>query len=140
MVRKDTGYRLANGFSGRSFLCSWALRSVSFLLFQYQREREFAQAKLNNVLSNYNYQLFRKCQQSTDINQTVISFMDDIPQKDLRVTIIDPSGDVLFDNSGTDEFNNHNDRSEVRKARLYKGSLSVPRNLREKGISIQHRI
>jgi hypothetical protein len=28
-VRKDTGYRLANGFSGRSFLCSWALRSVS---------------------------------------------------------------------------------------------------------------
>ena len=105
MVRKDTGYRLANGFSGRSFLCSWE--------------------KLNNVLSNYNYQLFRKCQQSTDINQTVISFMDDIPQKDLRVTIIDPSGDVLFDNSGTDEFNNHNDRSEVRKARLYNEGFAI---------------
>ena len=96
-----------------------------FLLFQYQREREFAQEKLNNVLSNYNYQLFRKCQQSTDINQTVISFMDDIPQKDLRVTIIDPSGDVLFDNSGTDEFNNHNDRSEVRKARLYNEGFAI---------------
>ena len=95
------------------------------MLFQYQREREFAQEKLNNVLSNYNYQLFRKCQQSTDINQTVISFMDDIPQKDLRVTIIDPSGDVLFDNSGTDEFNNHNDRSEVRKARLYNEGFAI---------------
>ena len=59
--------------------------TVCFLLFQYQREREFAQEKLNNVLSNYNYQLFRKCQQSTDINKTVISFMDDIPQKDRRV-------------------------------------------------------
>ena len=99
--------------------------TVCFLLFQYQREREFAQEKLNNVLSNYNYQLFRKCQQSTDINQTVISFMDDIPQKDLRVTIIDPSGDVLFDNSGTDEFNNHNDRSEVRKARLYNEGFAI---------------
>ena len=99
--------------------------TVCFLLFQYQREREFAQEKLNNVLSNYNYQLFRKCQQSTDINKTVISFMDDIPQKDLRVTIIDPSGDVLFDNSGTDEFNNHNDRSEVRKARLYNEGFAI---------------
>lgn len=99
--------------------------TVCFLLFQYQREREFAQEKLNNVLSNYNYQLFRKCQQSTDINKTVISFMDDIPQKELRVTIIDPSGDVLFDNSGTDEFNNHNDRSEVRKARLYNEGFAI---------------
>ena len=124
MVRKDTGYRLANGFSGRSFLCLLGF-TVCFLLFQYQREREFAQEKLNNVLSNYNYQLFRKCQQSTDINKTVISFMDDIPQKDLRVTIIDPSGDVLFDNSGTDEFNNHNDRSEVRKARLYNEGFAI---------------
>jgi len=99
--------------------------TVCFLLLQYQREREFAQEKLNNVLSNYNYQLFRKCQQSTDINKTVISFIDDIPQKDLRVTIIDPSGDVLFDNSGTDEFNNHNDRSEVRKARLYNEGFAI---------------
>ena len=41
------------------------------------------------------------------------------PSKGFAGTIIDPSGDVLFDNSGTDEFNNHNDRSEVRKARLY---------------------
>lgn len=124
MVRKGTGYRLANGFSGRSFFMFLGF-TVCFLLFQYQREREFAQEKLNNVLSNYNYQLFRKCQQSTDINKTVISFMDDIPQKDLRVTIIDPSGDVLFDNSGTDEFNNHNDRSEVRKARLYNEGFAI---------------
>lgn len=124
MVRKDTGYRLANGFSGRSFLCSWALRSVS-CYSNISGKGSSQQEKLNNVLSNYNYQLFRKCQQSTDINQTVISFMDDIPQKDLRVTIIDPSGDVLFDNSGTDEFNNHNDRSEVRKARLYNEGFAI---------------
>ena len=128
MVKIDGEKRHRIPFSQRLF---WSVFfvflgfTVCFLLFQYQREREFAQEKLNNVLSNYNYQLFRKCQQSTDINQTVISFMDDIPQKDLRVTIIDPSGDVLFDNSGTDEFNNHNDRSEVRKARLYNEGFAI---------------
>lgn len=99
--------------------------TVCFLLFQYQREREFAQEKLNNVLSNYNYQLYRQCQQHADIDKTVEHFIDDIPQKELRVTIIDPHGKVLYDNSGTDEFNNHNDRSEVRKARLYTEGFAI---------------
>lgn len=128
MVKIDGEKRHRIPFSQRLFWSVFFMFlgfTVCFLLFQYQREREFAQEKLNNVLSNYNYQLFRKCQQSTDINQTVISFMDDIPQKDLRVSIIDPSGDVLFDNSGTDEFNNHNDRSEVRKARLYNEGFAI---------------
>ena len=128
MVKIDGEKRHRIPFSQRLFWSVFFMFlgfTVCFLLFQYQREREFAQEKLNNVLSNYNYQLFRKYQQSTDINQTVISFMDDIPQKDLRVTIIDPSGDVLFDNSGTDEFNNHNDRSEVRKARLYNEGFAI---------------
>lgn len=128
MVKIDGEKRHRIPFSQRLFWSVFFMFlgfTVCFLLFQYQREREFAQEKLNNVLSNYNYQLFRKCQQSTDINKTVISFMDDIPQKDLRVTIIAPSGDVLFDNSGTDEFNNHNDRSEVRKARLYNEGFAI---------------
>lgn len=99
--------------------------TVCFLLFQYQREREFAQEKLNNVLSNYNYQLFRKSQQNPNINDAVRQFIEDIPQKELRVTIVDPSGKVLFDNSGTEEFNNHNDRSEVRKARLYNEGFAI---------------
>ena len=119
MVKIDGEKRHRIPFSQRLFWSVFFMFlgfTVCFLLFQYQREREFAQEKLNNVLSNYNYQLFRKCQQSTDINKTVISFMDDIPQKDLRVTIIDPSGDVLFANSGTDE---------VRKARLYNEGFAI---------------
>lgn len=115
-------------FSQRLF---WSIFSmflgftICFLLFQYQREREFAQEKLNNVLSNYNYQLFCKSQQNLNINDAVKHFIKDIPQKELRVTIIDPSGKVLFDNSGTEEFNNHNDRSEVRKARLYNEGFAI---------------
>lgn len=99
--------------------------TICFLLFQYQREREFSQEKLNHVLSNYNYQLFRRTQQTADIDHTVKEFIEDIPQTDLRVTIINPEGKVLFDNSGTEEFNNHNDRSEVRKARLYNEGFAI---------------
>lgn len=99
--------------------------TVCFLLFQYQREKEFAEEKLNNVLSNYNYQLYSRSRQTTDLKQTVENFLDDIPQKELRVTIIDPAGKVLFDNSGADEFTNHNDRSEVRKARLYNEGFAI---------------
>ncbi len=99
--------------------------TVCFLLFQYQREKEFARDKLNGVLGNYNYQLFRKCQQGADIGESVCAFLKDIPHKDLRVTIIDPSGKVLFDNSGTEEFNNHNDRSEVREARLRNRGFAI---------------
>lgn len=99
--------------------------SVCFLIFQYEREKEFAQEKLNNVLVNYNYQLYSLCEKSENIPLTVQHFMGHIPQKDLRVTIIDPEGNVLFDNSGTDEFTNHNDRSEVRRARLHQEGFSI---------------
>ena len=115
-------------FSQRLFWTIFAMFLVfisCFLLFQYQREKEFAEEKLNNVLSNYNYQLFRKCYKSEDIATTVKTFMQDIPQRDLRVTIIDPSGRVLFDNSGTDELDNHNNRSEVRKARLQNEGFAI---------------
>ena len=99
--------------------------AVCFLIFQYEREREFAQEKLDNVLGNYNHQLYRLCEKSENIQLTVRDFMETIPQKDLRVTIIDPDGNVLFDNSGTDDFTNHNDRSEVRRARLHKEGFSI---------------
>ena len=68
MVKIDSEKRHRIPFSQRLFWSVFFMFlgfTVCFLLFQYQREREFAQEKLNNVLSNYNYQLFRKCQQST---------------------------------------------------------------------------
>ena len=124
-------------FSQRLF---WSILAIflgfmaCFLIFKYQREREFAQDNLNAVLSNYNYQLYRRTTIDTaEVNKEVNAFIYDIPQKDLRVTIIDPSGHVLFDNSGTEEFNNHNDRSEVRKAQSgresYRAHMEASRDL-----------
>ena len=96
-----------------------------FLLFQYEREKEFNEEKLNNVLSTCNYQLFRKCIKSDNVQTTVKEFLADIPLQDLRVTIIDPTGRVLFDNSVADELDNHNDRSEVKMARLQHEGFAI---------------
>ena len=97
MVKIESTTNSRIPFSQRLFWSIFAMFlgfTACFLLFQYQREREFAQEKLNNVLGNYNYQLFRRTQQTEDINQVVHQFIDDIPQKDLRVTIIDPAGKI----------------------------------------------
>lgn len=128
MVKVDREKKNRIPFSQRLFwsvFCIFLGFTVCFLLFQYQREREFAEEKLNNVLSNYNYQLSRRARRSADLEESIRQFIGDIPQKELRVTIIGPTGKVLFDNSGTDEFTNHNDRSEVRKARLSNEGFAI---------------
>lgn len=128
MVKIEAETKSRVPFSQRLFWSIFAMFlgfTVCFLLFQYQREREFAQEKLNSVLGNYNYQLYRSTQQAKNIDTAVHKFIYNIPQKDLRVTIINPEGKVLFDNSGTEEFSNHNNRSEVRKARLYNEGFAV---------------
>lgn len=105
--------------------------TLCFLVFQYQREKEFAQEKLNIILGNYNAQLHARLQGATDTGKAVQAFIDEIPQKELRVTIIDPSGKVLFDNSGDVElgtWGNHNNRSEVRKARMHGEGFAIRRS------------
>lgn len=87
--------------------------TVCFLIFQYQRETEYTKGKLNSVLSNYNYQLYSRYQATGDSQAAIKQLIKDIPQKDLRVTLMDLSGNVLYDNSGMDTFDNHSNRSEV---------------------------
>lgn len=128
MNTTKTGRKKRISFSKRLF---WSVFSIflgftlCFLLFQYQREKELAQEKLNTILSNYNYQLFNRCQGSPDINHVVEIFINEIPQKELRVTIISPDGEVIYDNSGLDSFDNHNNRSEVYKALSNKEGYSI---------------
>lgn len=128
MVKIDSERKNRIPFSQRLFwsvFCMFLGFTVCVVLFQYQREKEFSEEKLNNVLSNYNYQLYRRCESTPDIATAVRLFIEEIPQKELRVTIINPDGKVLFDNSGADEFTNHNDRSEVRKARLHQEGFAI---------------
>lgn len=96
-----------------------------FLIFQYQREKEFAQEKLNNVLTNYNHQLYYRLSQSKQVEKTIEDFAREIPQHDIRVTIISPEGEVIFDNSKAEHLDNHNNRAEVRKARISNEGYSI---------------
>lgn len=117
-IEKTTNNRIP--FSQRLF---WSVFSMflgftfCFLLFQFQREKEFAQDKLNNILDNYNYQIYQCTHKSPDIDSAVTKFITEIPQKELRVTIIEPTGHVIFDNIHPKELDNHNNRSEVMKAK-----------------------
>ena len=99
--------------------------TVCVLLFQYQRETEFTREKLNSVLSSYNYQLHHRAQYTNNLDSLVEEFIREIPETEMRVTIISPEGEVLFDNTGTEKFNNHNDRSEVRKARMNMNGYAI---------------
>lgn len=128
MVIKETGRKNRTPFNQRLFLSVFTIFLgfvICFFLFQYHREKGFAQEKLNIVLSNYNYQLYRYSQNTDPLGKVVDHFIRDIPQKDLRVTIIDPSGNVLFDNSRTEEYDNHNDRPEIKKARMFNEGFAI---------------
>lgn len=100
-----------------------------FFIFQYQRETEFAQEKLDTVLKTYNHQLhYRLSHDPTHrVDSVVRTFLDEVPNKDIRVTIIDPSGNVLFDNSADEAgLPNHNNREEVQEARrMEKRSFAI---------------
>ena len=100
-----------------------------FFIFQYQRETEFAQEKLDTVLKTYNHQLhYRLSHDPTHrVDSVVRTFLDEVPNKDIRVTIIDPSGNVLFDNSADETgLPNHNNREEVQEARrMEKRSFAI---------------
>ena len=79
------------------------------------------------MLDNYNHQLYQiiNNNENKDVTSSVKIFISEIAQKDLRVTIIDPQGKVLFDNSDAGEFNNHNNRVEVKKARQQQEGYSL---------------
>lgn len=99
-----------------------------FLIFQYQREQAFSQEKLNILLSNYNHQLYKRITVFEEIEKEIELFITEVSQPELRVTIMTNTGDVLFDNSGTESLNNHQDRSEVQKALLNNDGYSVRRS------------
>ena len=84
MVKIESTTNSRIPFSQRLFWSIFAMFlgfTACFLLFQYQREREFAQEKLNNVLGNYNYQLFRRTQQTEDSTRWFTSLSTTSPKR-----------------------------------------------------------
>ena len=94
--------------------------AACFMLFQYQREKSYKTELLNTQLQNYNEGLYNKLHAMPDSLWT--PFMDNYMRnsfspEELRVTLIDLQGKVLYDSSkDSADMENHLTRPEVQQA------------------------
>jgi len=97
---------------------------ICFLAFQYRREKVYKVELLNTQLQNYNDQLSDFIFQQDTLDTGMLRYyVRSHHLNDLRVTLIEPTGKVIFDNLRMDaeQFKNHLDRTEIKQA-LQQGS------------------
>lgn len=108
-------------FSRKLFLSVMSLFLVfasCFMAYQYQREKEYKVELLNTQLQDYNNLLNEKLQDQFEINEIVQNHLSHNVLKDLRVTVVNLKGNVLFDSyeKQPERLSNHIGRSEIQKA------------------------
>ena len=106
-------------------LC-WVLVGV-FMLLQYRREKEFKASLLDARLQMHNDRIIEDLRLGQRIEEIVARI--GAPVEDLRVTLIDRDGNVLYDNGKhtLHPQTNHNDRPEIRTARAAGAGHAVAR-------------
>ena len=104
--------------------------AACFMIFQYQREKSFKTELLNTQLQNYNIQLYDYL---TDSGRLDIDSLQKYVARhlipDLRVTIIQPDGKVIYDNSSKEweRFENHASRKEIQSALIQGSGYAISR-------------
>lgn len=120
-------------FSQRLFLSVIFLflgYAVCFMLFQYKREKAYKIELLNTQLQNYNNQLCDFLADHHGVNSdSMQSYVTTHMMPNLRVTLIEPSGKVVYDNTNANwkSFANHSLRKEVQDALMYGSGYSISR-------------
>ncbi len=97
----------------------FGLFAFSFMVFQHYREKEFKIECLNIQLQDYNLRLSEALYSSGSIADSIVeSYIHRHEMQNLRVTIIDSLGQVLYDNCIQDynTMDNHLHRKEIREA------------------------
>lgn len=108
-------------FSRKLFLSVISLFLVfaaCFLAYQYQREKEYKIELLHTQLQDYNNRLYEKLRHRPEPEKALTNdFLSGNPE-DLRVTVTDRKGNVLFDSyqEQYEQLGNHLDRKEIQKA------------------------
>ena len=98
---------------------SWTI-ILSCISFQYVREKQYKSEILNAKLQLYNQYLIENIEDGFSFEKCVASQRK--PFEDLRITVIEFSGKVLYDNMlSIDSLDNHSKRFEVIEA-MKKGS------------------
>ena len=120
-------------FSQRLFLSVIFLflgYAVCFMLFQYKREKAYKIELLNTQLQNYNNQLCDFLADHHGVNSdSMQSYVTTHMMPNRRVTLIEPSGKVVYDNTNANwkSFANHSSRKEVQDALMYGSGYSISR-------------
>lgn len=105
---------------------AWALIAI-FVVFQYEREKDYKAEQLNSLLQYYNRQLGNAIADRGFSPDTVGRLA--APMPDTRVSVIDIDGNVVFDNTIDSLANvNHLDRPEVRRAVDHGAGYTVRRH------------
>lgn len=107
-------------------LC-WAL-VAAFTIFQYHREKKFRAELMNMELQMYNDRVIDDMANGEEIASVASRIATPVPN--LRLTLIDSNGVVIYDNNDSTPFpeTNHNNRPEVIKARNSGSGYSVGRH------------
>lgn len=98
---------------------SWTM-IICFAVFQYYREKQCKSDVLNAQLQIYNHHLLKAFEKDNDYAKYLSNH--DQPIEEMRITIIDFSGKVIYDDRlPTDSLDNHRNRPEIAQA-IKKGS------------------
>lgn len=92
--------------------------AICFIAYQYQREREYKIELLNTQLQDYNSRLYEHLKVDSTFEDTIESYIRDHVLSDLRVTLIDRQGNVIYDSFKKlgHKPENHLNRPEVQRA------------------------
>ena len=82
--------------------------AVCFIAYQYQREREYKVELLNTKLQDYNSRLYEQLSRQSPDSSIITGYINNHILEDLRVTLIDIDGNVLYDN-----YSNHNGEMDM---------------------------
>lgn len=102
----------------------WIL-AASFMAFQYHREKEYKADLLNTRLQMHNTRILEDLRGGEAID-SIVSRINTLAE-DLRVTLIDSVGNVIYDSNTPRAVSNHNSRPEVLSARIKGEGHSIER-------------
>jgi two-component system, OmpR family, phosphate regulon sensor histidine kinase PhoR len=115
------------------FFSLFAIFTISILLFQQNREKQFRIAQLENRLNDYSDLVNRFINVNGIPQKGDYTLMDSlkklVPPDEIRITVLNTGGKVLYDNSVAEysQMENHLKRPEVQKAKYA-----------DKGYNIRH--
>ena len=105
--------------------------AVSFIVFQQTREKQFKVKTISMKLNDYNDRMNMWLQFADTLDEkTFDKYVKGNPENNLRVTVIDTNGKVIYDNIRKDYANisNHSHRAEFMQAMKNGQGYTVERN------------